>query len=114
MLFIEVTLDVSDLPDVPEGMVREFEVIKVHNGVAEGLQADDNGDGTISTLSSEFSTYAVTYRDTDSTQNREDDSETVPTTGANPGTGDTILLFVLLMVFGLAGITVTSKKLANR
>ena len=111
---VEVTLDVSDLPDVPEGMVREFEVIKVHNGVAEGLQADDNGDGTISTLSSEFSTYAVTYRDTDSTQNREDDSETVPTTGANPGTGDTILLFVLLMVFGLAGITVTSKKLANR
>ena len=109
---VKVTLDVSDLPDVPQGMVREFEVVKVHNGVAEALQATDNGNGTISTTSKEFSTYAVTFRDTESVQNREGDYA-VATTG-NPNTHDTILLFVLLMMVGLTGTVITSKKLANR
>lgn len=111
---VEVILDVSDLPDVAEGMTREFEVIKIHNGVAEGLQADDNENGTISVESSEFSTYAVTYRDVSNTQNREDsDDETTPTTGGNPETGDTILLYILMLMVGLTGIVVTSKKLAK-
>lgn len=110
---VEVKLDVSDLPAVEEGLTREFEVVKIHNGVADAVQADDNGDGTISADSSEFSTYAVTYRDIDNTQNREDDDEMNLTTGTNPKTADTLILLILMMIGGLTGIVVTAKKLAN-
>ena len=109
---VEVTLDVSNLPAVADGYTREFEVVKVHNGEAEAIQAEDNGNGTISCDSSEFSTYAVTYKDS-ITQNREDENEATPTSG-NPKTGDSLLLIILFMMIGLVGSYVTSKKLANR
>ena len=109
---VNIVLDVSDLPSVPQGLVREFEVVKVHNGVASVLKATDNGNGTISTKSKEFSTYAVTYRDTNEIQNRET-SEVGSSVGGNPNTHDPIILLLIMFISALTGIVTTLKKLAN-
>lgn len=114
---VDVTLDVSSLPKVSEGLTREFEVVRLHEGSAEVLKAKDNGNGTIIVKSNKFSTYTVTYKDSKNTQNREaneNNGSSSTTKAANPKTGDAIILFVVMMVLGLTGVVVTTKKLANR
>ncbi len=107
---VKVTLAIpSDLPEVTDGFTREFQIVRVHDGEAEALDTTDNGNGTVSAMSDKFSTYAVTYKDTQS-QNRE----TSVTSKDNPATGDSLLLIVLFMMIGLVGSYITSKKLANR
>ena len=110
---VKVTLTLpSDLPAVPAGYKRVFKIIRIHNGDVAVLDATDNGNGTVSAMSDKFSTYAVSYRDVKSTQNRETSTST--SSSSNPKTGDPIVIFMILMVIGLVGGFVTVKKLANR
>lgn len=103
----------ADLLVVPEGYVREFNIVRVHNGIAEMLNPTRNGD-QLSFASDKFSTYAIVYSDKVVTT---PDEPTTPTPDDNkpsaPQTGDTlpIALFVLMLA-GIVGIAVTSKKRA--
>lgn len=103
----------ADLLVVPEGYVREFNIVRVHNGIAEMLNPTRNGD-QLSFASDKFSTYAIVYSDKVATT---PDEPTTPTPDDNkpsaPQTGDTlpIALFVLMLA-GIVGIAVTSKKRA--
>ncbi len=101
----------ADILNAPEGYVREFNIVRVHNGVAEMLNPTRNGD-QLSFASDKFSTYAIVYSDKVATTPEE------PTTPDDnkpsaPQTGDTlpIALFVLMLA-GIVGIAVTSKKRA--
>ncbi len=115
---MKVTLAIPEnLPEVAEGYTREYQIIRLHGREATALETTDNGDGTVSAESDKFSTYAVSYKDTANTQNREadeDNNSSSVTSKSNPKTGDAIILFVVMMVLGLTGVVVTTKKLANR
>ncbi len=104
----------ADILNAPEGYVREFNIVRIHNGIAEMLNPTKNGD-QLSFASDKFSTYAIVYSDKVATT---PDDPTTPTTPDDnkpsaPQTGDTlpIALFVLMLA-GIVGIVVTSKKRA--
>lgn len=60
---IEVAVPMPEgLPEVPAGYTRIFKVIRIHNGVAEVLDAQVSGN-TIVFRSDKFSTYAIVYQD---------------------------------------------------
>ena len=93
---IKVQLEVSkDLPAVASGFSRTYSVIRVHDGKAEiieeGLTAN-NGKITIET--DKFSTYAVTYTDTVTT---------------NPKTGDAVVFIGIGMVIAMFSVVVIRK-----
>lgn len=105
----------ADILNAPEGYVREFNIVRVHNGIAEMLNPTKNGD-QLSFASDKFSTYAIVYSDKVATTPEEPTTPTTPTTPDEPSapqTGDTlpIALFVLMLA-GIVGIAVTSKKRA--
>lgn len=61
---IEVTISVPSSVSSPErGVEREYQVVRVHNGVAEFLDTKQNNDGTITFVTDSFSTYALTYKE---------------------------------------------------
>ena len=98
---IEIGLPIpEDLPEVEEGYVREFTVIRVHDGIATALKTDVKGDNVVF-KTSQFSTYALTYKDV-----------LKPVNSNNPTTSDPIMIYVAVVVISLASITVItcSKK----
>ena len=107
----------ADILNAPEGYVREFNIVRIHNGIAEMLNPTKNGD-QLSFASDKFSTYAIVYSDKVATTPDDPTTPTTPTTPDDnkpsaPQTGDTlpIALFVLMLA-GIVGIVVTSKKRA--
>lgn len=54
----------EEVKGVPEGYERSIYVLYVHNGVVKTIPVTENKDGTISFPANEFSTYALTYKDT--------------------------------------------------
>jgi len=55
------------LEDAPAGYERQVYVICVHNGIVKEIPATRNADGTVTFEASEFSTYALAYKDTKTT-----------------------------------------------
>lgn len=110
----------ADILNAPAGYVREFNIVRVHNGIAEMLNPTRSGD-QLSFASDKFSTYAIVYSDKVATTPEDPTTPENPTTPTTPDknepsapqTGDTlpIALFVLMLV-GIVGIAVTSKKRA--
>ena len=84
----------TNLPEVADGYVREFTVVRVHNGVAEKLDTTVVGD-VITFLSADFSTYALTYEDVKVT--------------VNPKTGDNIILISVIFTLSTIAFIATKK-----
>lgn len=120
----EVKLEMSlptDLPNVDEGKVRKFFVLRQHDGKIEKLDATLSEDGkTILFASDKFSTYALAYvdeelpvEDEDKTPVDEDktpvDKEELP-----PQTGDNVILYVVLGLIALCGFGFSAKGLKKQ
>lgn len=126
---ISITLNIpSDIEEVEEGYVREFSVVRIHDGQAEII--DSKYDETVQTLtieSDKFSTYAVTYKDTlESEANPTDENgqasqvseETItaedePRTIYNPKTGDVIACVVAILTLAGAGFMLSKLNKAK-
>ena len=66
----------SELSDVAEGFVREFHIIRVHDGKAEVLDTDfDSKNNTLTFETDRFSTYAITYTDTETKADEKSDDK---------------------------------------
>lgn len=97
---IELSLDIPEnLPKVEEGYKRVFKVVKVHDGKAEELETTVSGK-IAKFKASEFSTYALTYEDTKVTK--------------NPGTGDMIVVYFVILAVSVIGIGVTLKSMKKQ
>lgn len=60
---IKITVTIpAGLPDVAAGFNRVFHIIRVHDGIAEILPTDRNGN-SLTFWTSKFSTYAISYVD---------------------------------------------------
>ncbi len=86
------------LPDPESGLLREWKIVRVHNGIASELSAEA-GDGYVSGKSAEFSTYALVYND-----------------AATPATGDfgiTPWLIIITAAAASSLIVVSVRKFKN-
>lgn len=106
----EIVITVSlpeNMPAVSEGYERSYKMIRYHNGVADVLDAADNGDGTISFKSRLFSTYVLVYND--------NASVTAPDTGIyskDSATGARISqLFGAFSVIGVVGVVMIMRRM---
>ncbi len=90
---VTVTLGIPEnLPKVKDGYARKYYVVRVHNGKATLIKdVTDNGNGTVSFKSGEFSTYALAY---------EDVQKTVDV----PKTFDPIFIYISLLSVSVIGI----------
>ena len=94
---IKVSLAIpTTIPKVATGYTRKYKVVRVHDGVAEELDATVSGD-TVSFETDRFSTYALVYADT-------------PTT-SNPQTGDNLILYISFLGLSIIGLGVLTKNL---
>jgi uncharacterized protein YjdB len=107
---INVNLPIpNSVPTIPSGYTRKYVVVSVHDGVAKELPTTVNGNNA-SFTSNEFSTYALTYKDTANatTNNQQKAGNTSTTTtetknlGASPKTFDSIPMWSVLLaaIFG--------------
>jgi len=124
---ITITLNIpSNIEEVEDGYVREYSVVRVHDGKAEIIES--TFDETVQTLTvnaDRFSTYAVTYKDvkqeeatnaTGEEANVSEDSISVeeePRTIYNPKTGDVIACMVALLTFAGAGFMLSKLNKAK-
>lgn len=101
--------------DVPEelrpvdGVNRTYQIIRVHNGVAEVLDATyDETDHTLTFMTDRFSTYAIVYSDAESLT----PADSQVSDGGSTATGDvnSVAGWLLLMAAATLGIIVVSKK----
>ena len=86
------------LPNPESGLLREWKIVRVHNGIASELSAEA-GDGYVSGKSAEFSTYALVYND-----------------AATPATGDfgiTPWLIIITAAAASSLIVVSVRKFKN-
>ncbi len=98
----------KDLQNVPEGMQREYYVIRVHDGVAEVLETTDLGNNVLSFQSDSFSTYALAYKDTV----KPAEAPAAPAGPAVPNTGnaDGMLPWMALIALMGAGAVYFKKR----
>lgn len=98
---VKVTLGLPDgLPKVKDGYIRKYYVVKMHNGKATLIDdVTDNGNGTVSFMSDEFSTYAVAYVDV--------------VNNSNPATSDTIVIYLAILgicIVGLGAVILSRRE----
>ena len=128
---IKFTIEIpEDLPEVAEGFVRKYYIIRNHIGQVEYLQTELSADGkSLSFETNKFSTYTLAYADVKTTNDdvvEEDGSEEVPGGTIEepkeeskeesnpedmniPNTGDNIVLYVVLAVMAIVGIIAIKK-----
>lgn len=76
---------------------REYFVIREHDNTVEKLNAELSEDGKYLVFKSKnFSTYALAYQDTEKVE--------------NPSTGDNVMLYAILGLVSVIGLTVVIKK----
>lgn len=85
----------TNLPAVASGYTREYYIIRVHDGVAEELNAKVSGDSIVFS-SKLFSTYALAYKDVK-----------VTSTSISPKTGDNVAVITTMLVFAVVGLGTT-------
>ena len=114
----------SDLPEVPEGLIRTFFIMRIHdyNGTkkAERIPTTVSGDQAIG-KSDKFSTYVLAYVDEEKpvepTPTPTTGKEPVAPTSDKPNTGDNfnITLWVsILIVSGISFIVIGKCKTGKR
>lgn len=126
----------SDLQNVPEGMKREFSVIRLHEGVAETLNSSYNeSDKSLTFESDKFSIYAIAYKDTEirtgdtgstggnenpgdkpSTNSKNENTKTLNANSTAPKTGDsnTFVIWIVVAAVAICALVVLLKKRNNR
>ena len=122
---VKISVDLPNELLAPEGKVRTYYVIRVHEGVAEILPTTLNGK-TITFETDKFSTYSIWYTETDAEKGTPSGGEghtpktmpkQTPVKGGNAAkaakTGDNnaiLLLCMLFVVSGLTGSVIYRKK----
>lgn len=106
---ITVTFKVPENLLNKDGKVtRTYQIIRVHNDVAEVINADfDAKSGTVTFETDQFSTYALAYKDTPkkATTDNKTQSTTSGTTGTSPKTADdTPLGLLYVTLFGSCAV----------
>jgi hypothetical protein len=92
------------LTNVPDGVTREYKVVRVHNEKVEVIPSTyDAKTKTISFASDRFSYFAITYKDSASVA---DASVSKAVTSARTGDAVPVLLIVVVMITALFGIGV--------
>lgn len=106
---LTVTIDVSSDPEVPAGYVRNYYMVRMHDGAAESIDVEYSAaDKTIKGDSSKFSTYLVAYKDTEAAK--------APNSGANntvsSGTASVSYagLIAMAVLVSLLGASVIIRK----
>ena len=109
---ISITVPIpSTVPVVPTGYTRTYKMVRVHDGVAEQLDAKVSGNSIVFS-SKLFSTYALAYTDevgTTTTVTVNNNSNEV----TNPKTGDNIVMYNALLIVSVIGLGISKKKLMN-
>ncbi|HIT89825.1 MAG TPA: LPXTG cell wall anchor domain-containing protein [Candidatus Merdenecus merdavium] len=102
------------------GMVREFSVVRIHDGKAEVLKDLDQNGKTVTISTDKFSTYALMYKDTVKTTSGNlnpttNGTGTQVSTLTSVKTGDQapILLYIGLLLTGASVIVMFRKKRAR-
>ncbi len=113
---------------VEDGFVRKYFIIRNHNGLIDVWEVEEK-DGKVEFGSNLFSTYAIAYKDVETTgslpgasedekleedgkkdedekleQDDKKDDEKPEDKGDNPTTGDNIVLYVVTLVVAVVGI----------
>ena len=95
--------------EIPENLInkdpniiRVYKILRLHNGVVTELDVTVNGTKAIFETD-EFSTYALTYIDTEIAKEPE------VTEIINPKTGDNIIVYISLLVISMMGVVGTIK-----
>ena len=92
------------LTNVPDGVTREYKVVRVHNEKVEVIPSTyDAKTKKINFASDKFSYFAITYKDSASTA---DASVSKAVTSARTGDAVPVLLIVVVMITALFGIGV--------
>lgn len=109
---IRITINIPERLLGVEG--REFAIVRVHNGTAEFLTDLDDNPATITFETTEFSTYAILYRDPSRPDNPDkpdkpdnpDNPDKPDKPGNSPQTGDNsnLNLWLAIMGMSIAGI----------
>ena len=97
----ELNAPISIIIDVPEELIAEnrvFAIVRVHDGIAEILEDQDNDPDTITVITDRFSTYAIVYRDA---ANAGDEDK-------NQATG--VVLVIAPFIAAAAGVIISKKR----
>ena len=86
---ISVTISIPNSFRSPKsGKVRQFAIVRVHNGSSTVLQDKDSSANTITISTSKFSVYALAYRDTDKGSTGSGSGNTAGSGRGNSGGGN--------------------------
>lgn len=111
---LTLTFDVPAEWKATAGTTRTFQIIRVHNGVAETLKDLDSNPDTITIETDRFSTYAVTYQDQKPvTGTNNNTTNTTQTGGVKTGDTQDIWLYVILAAIA-AGAAAAALVLRRR
>ena len=98
---IKLTFDIpADLPELKDGMIRKYTVIRIHDGKVEELETTVNDNGTISFETDKFSTFIFSYVD-----------EKEPVT---PNTLDKSMIYMSIGLVSLGLALITFKKIKKQ
>ena len=102
------------LPAVAEGVNRTYYVACYHDGEVTLIPATDNGDGTVSFLNGNFSTFAIVYEDTEEAP--EEDTPEAPETGTISRQGASAILssIVVAMFVGIMTTVISFAYIMNK
>ncbi|MDO4369233.1 MAG: hypothetical protein Q4C29_01705 [bacterium] len=100
---LNLTLKIpTSIEKIKDGYKRVYYVIRIHDGKVTVLDAKNNGNGTISFKSNQFSTYAIAYKDEKVSSN---ESKENVNNIKNPQTFDSILIYTTLSVISILGLS---------
>lgn len=110
----------EEMPELKEGFVRKYYMIRMHGTEVEVLDADLNKEGTeVIFETDKFSEYALAYNDVEEKE-EEKTTETKTTTEEKkeevvaPKTLDSIVIYMIITIVTAALITYTSLYLKKR
>ena len=111
----------EDLPEIKEGYVRIYYIVRNHEGEVEFIPTTLSADGkTLTFTSDKFSTYAIAYADIEDID--DNTSEGTGNSGAGvaipepdkdkttaPKTGDNVIIVAAIALVAVAGIVICRK-----
>lgn len=107
---INISVDVpEELINENENVTRSYQIIRVHNGVAETLDTQYDAETESLTFNTnKFSTYVITYKDV-----KVDNSGNVGSKQTQTGDNNDMGLWISMLfasVFTLYGVTIRNRK----
>ncbi|MCH5205077.1 MAG: InlB B-repeat-containing protein, partial [Oscillospiraceae bacterium] len=105
---IRVTIEI---PKEFRSANRAFAIVRVHDGVAEVLEDEDNDPNTITIVTDKFSTYSIAYQDTEVSYSDDVNSNDTASDNPNTGAATPIAIAAIALAIIVAAVTVNKKKL---